>query len=205
MGILKVLPGKKVFFTSDYHLFHENILKFDGRPFDTVEEMHSEMISRHNSLVSPDDIVFNLGDCCHGFRGSDSELSNIITQFNGKIYYVPGNHEDHLRIIQKHWTVLPQIQDINIVDYNQIVNLCHFPIRVWDRAHWKSWHFFGHLHGGCKDDNGKRLNHDKKLLCKDVGIMTNDYYPILFDDIVDEFKDYSQDITPHLSLGRYGH
>ena len=36
----------KVLFTSDLHFGHENVIRFDGRPFSTVEEMDNELIRR---------------------------------------------------------------------------------------------------------------------------------------------------------------
>ena len=41
----------KVLFTGDLHFGHENVLKFDGRPFDTVEEMDAELVRRWNNKV----------------------------------------------------------------------------------------------------------------------------------------------------------
>lgn len=52
----------KVFFTGDLHFGHENVLKFDNRPFTTVEEMDAELIRRWNNKVSNEDLVYVLGD-----------------------------------------------------------------------------------------------------------------------------------------------
>lgn len=41
----------KVLFTGDLHLGHENVIKFDNRPFETVEEMDAELIRRWNNKV----------------------------------------------------------------------------------------------------------------------------------------------------------
>lgn len=38
-----------IYFTSDLHLFHKNVLKFDNRPFKSVEDMHLEIIKRWNN------------------------------------------------------------------------------------------------------------------------------------------------------------
>lgn len=51
-----------VFFTSDLHIGHENVLRFDSRPFQSVEEMDSEIIRRWNDKVKPGDLVYVLGD-----------------------------------------------------------------------------------------------------------------------------------------------
>lgn len=52
----------KIFFTSDLHFGHENVLRFDSRPFATVEEMDSELIRRWNAKVGRGDLVYVLGD-----------------------------------------------------------------------------------------------------------------------------------------------
>jgi calcineurin-like phosphoesterase family protein len=203
---MKIDRNRKVWFTSDYHLFHYNIIKFDNRPFKTLDEMHETILNNHNSVVGPNDLVLNLGDGVNAFREKDEALTDLLNQFNGEIYYLPGNHEDRIDLIHKCWKVIDkQILNIHLHQINQKVVLCHFPIRVWDCAHWGSWHLHGHLHGGCKNDEGALLNHDKKLKILDVGIMTNNYYPYSLDQIVSHMSQCSDDVTTHLSIGRYGH
>ena len=51
-----------IFFTSDHHFYHSNIIKYCQRPFHSVEEMNEEMIRRWNSVVGVDDTVYYLGD-----------------------------------------------------------------------------------------------------------------------------------------------
>lgn len=58
--------GAKVFFTSDTHFTHANIIRFCSRPFKNVEEMDETMIANWNRVVGENDIVFHLGDFCMG-------------------------------------------------------------------------------------------------------------------------------------------
>ena len=51
----------KVFFTSDLHFGHENAIRFDNRPFKTVEEMDEELIRRWNAKVGKGDLVYVFG------------------------------------------------------------------------------------------------------------------------------------------------
>ena len=48
------------YYISDLHFFHQNILRFDQRPFATVEEMKNALISNWNSTVTNEDIVYIL-------------------------------------------------------------------------------------------------------------------------------------------------
>ena len=54
-----------IFYTSDLHLGHANVIRFDKRPFADVEEMDQYIITRWNNRVSEDDTVYILGDICH--------------------------------------------------------------------------------------------------------------------------------------------
>lgn len=56
----------KLFFTSDTHFFHANIIKYANRPFGSVEEMNEELIRCWNETVPEDGVVYHLGNFSFG-------------------------------------------------------------------------------------------------------------------------------------------
>lgn len=52
----------KLYFTSDHHFGHKNIIKFSERPFQDVHEMDEVLIQKWNEKVQPEDEVYHLGD-----------------------------------------------------------------------------------------------------------------------------------------------
>ena len=84
-----------VHFTSDTHFFHANIIKYCSRPFSGVEQMHSEMVGRWNSVVAPDDVIIHVGDLTAGLSNRREELKGLIRSLNGTKVLIRGNH-DHL-------------------------------------------------------------------------------------------------------------
>lgn len=84
----------KIFFTSDLHFGHENVLRFDSRPFATVEEMDSELIRRWNAKVGRGDLVYVLGDMIWKSRNDDAPA--LIRSLNGQIILIKGNHDRFL-------------------------------------------------------------------------------------------------------------
>ena len=49
---ITMLDMGKIYFTSDNHFGHEGVIRFDNRPFASVEEMDAEMIRRWNAKVT---------------------------------------------------------------------------------------------------------------------------------------------------------
>jgi calcineurin-like phosphoesterase family protein len=77
------------FFTSDYHIGHNNIIAYSQRPFQNTEEMTREIIARHNAVVGPDDIVYNVGD----FALNEKLVQEVLGQLNGTQHLIAGNHD----------------------------------------------------------------------------------------------------------------
>ena len=78
-----------VFFTSDQHFFHKNIIEYSGRPFSDVEEMNEAMIDRFNAKVPDNGRTYHLGD----FAWGDKHVAPILRRLNGIHYLVSGNHD----------------------------------------------------------------------------------------------------------------
>lgn len=81
----------KVFFISDLHFGHKDVIAFDHRPFKDVEEMDAEMIRKWNAKVSHGDHVFVIGDMFGGV--TTAHAGEIVHSLNGKIHLIRGNHD----------------------------------------------------------------------------------------------------------------
>ena len=83
------------FFSSDHHFFHRNILKYEAqaRPFSDVDEMNHHLIIAWNSVVSPTDEVFYLGDFAMASRRQQEQVAEIVQQLNGRKILIRGNHD----------------------------------------------------------------------------------------------------------------
>lgn len=90
--------SKNVFFLSDNHFCHSNILNFydyHGRPlragFSDVISMNEYMIEQWNSVVRPNDKVYHLGDII--ISTSRYRFEEIFPKLNGDIVLIKGNHD----------------------------------------------------------------------------------------------------------------
>ena len=79
-----------IWFSSDSHYSHENILKLCNRPFESVPQMNEALMRNHNRVVAPDDLVIHLGDFAMGLR--EQSLKHLAC-LNGKHILVAGNHD----------------------------------------------------------------------------------------------------------------
>lgn len=82
-----------IWFISDTHFHHANIIKYCNRPFKDPEEMNEALIENWNAVVRPNDHVWHLGDVGLGFGGDASVLSAVLRRLAGKKRLVIGNHD----------------------------------------------------------------------------------------------------------------
>ncbi len=177
--------GKKIYFTSDTHFSHENIIKYCRRPFKGIEEHDSELIRRWNEKIPDDAIIYHLGDV--GF-GSSKYIDEILKQLHGKIYLVIGNH-DWRKVVDKHsWRFEEMTQQVNMKIGKRHIVLNHYPMLAFAGA-WRgldaTWQLFGHVHTSPYTDEGLDQQRMKMLFTTqyDVGVDNNDFTPVSYDDV----------------------
>lgn len=82
----------KIWFISDTHFNHLNIIKYCDRPFKSVEEMNHTLVHNWNSVVSDEDTVYFLGDFS---LGNYEKFVNFTKILKGHKHFIFGNH-DHV-------------------------------------------------------------------------------------------------------------
>ena len=173
--------GDRVFFTSDTHFHHANIINFCGRPFKNVEVMNETLIANWNSVVGPDDIVFHLGDFC---LGGSAEWTNILNRLNGKIYLIVGNH-DIKNLRQGYYSHFEHIaMQMHIEVGKQKIYLNHCPFLCYGGAYRDTWQLFGHVHTS-KQNTGIDAPRLHMLFPTqyDVGVDNNNFTPVSFEQV----------------------
>lgn len=70
----------KIFFSSDLHFGHQNIIKYCSRPWKTAAEMDEALIANWNNTVTEGDIVYILGDV---FFCDEQRASSILSRLAG--------------------------------------------------------------------------------------------------------------------------
>lgn len=187
-------PNDKIFFTSDPHFGHANIIKFCNRPFKSVEEMNEALIKNWNEKVPEDGLVFILGDFCFGgFPAWES----IVYRLNGKKYLIKGNHDmqqnlqNEARLNQMFdWVGSQMLIEVG----NRKVYLNHYPFLCYGGSYRSEkgavWALSGHTHI-CKTGNtGKDFERMKYLFPTqyDVGVDFNDFTPISFKEVEEKIE-----------------
>jgi len=169
-----------LWFFSDPHFWHANIIRYSNRPYRNVDEMNDAIIENTNALVGENDELFCLGDwAMYGGRGHERQIaSDLLRRFRcRRIHLVFGNHDKPRREIAPAFTSANDMMEIKVPDggNRQSIVLCHYALRVWNKSHHGSWHLYGHSHGSLTDD--------PHSLSFDVGVDCHDYKPISYDQV----------------------
>lgn len=171
--------GVELYFTSDTHFGHTNIIKYCDRPFSDARRMDAELIRRWNDTVGDDDVVYHLGDFTlagHAFA------RRILSQLRGRIRVLgyPWHHDskwlprDGSSLVSRSGhpvEILGPMLVTSIVmpgGQKKRVHMCHYPLAQWDGRHHGAWHLHGHSHG---------TYHGEGAIL-DVGVDCHDFRPI---------------------------
>lgn len=161
----------QVFFISDMHFGHANIIKYENRPFTNVDEMDNTLISNWNKAVGKGDKVFILGDV--SFYNKEKTKS-ILVMLNGNKILILGNHDKDRSLAWWRETGLDEVYQYPIV-YNDFYILSHEPVYLSENMPYANIH--GHTH---------HLKYaDRQFF--NVSVECIGYTPISFDKVKEQF------------------
>lgn len=84
-----------IWLTSDLHFMHDKPFLYEPRGFTSITEMNEAVVERWNSVVKPDDVVYNLGDIAFNDINRSIHYINLL---NGHQYWIRGNHDTNNKI-----------------------------------------------------------------------------------------------------------
>lgn len=169
-----------IYFTSDNHFGHANILRLCGRPFADVQEMDAFMESAWNSTVRPQDEVYVLGDLM--FRTA-ADPASLLSRLNGKKHLIVGNHDPSWMKktdVDRFFVSVSALETLRI-DRVPIV-LCHYPMLEWDGYYAGAYHVFGHIHNKTDQLYFPLIAANDRML--NAGVDVNGFRPVLFPELV---------------------
>ena len=183
----------KTFFISDLHFGHENILKFDNRPFKDIEIHDKALIDNWNKVVGIDDDVWILGDISWY---NAKKTIDIFNQLNGNKHLCKGNHDGKLLKNKQVQELFVEICDYKEIrspfDNNAGIVLCHFPMPFYNNHFYGWYHLYGHVHTSFEWNMMNRNQYEMRELygkesrAYNVGCMVPymNYIPRTLEDII---------------------
>ena len=160
-----------IYFISDLHLNHTNIIKYCSRPFSTVEEMNNILIANWNKIIGLEDVVYYGGDFALGPKKVFRRISECL---NGHKHFIRGNH-DHIskqQILESGWETVSY--KVNLEYAGKKLLLQHHPdADVADDVIL----VYGHVH----NKPAERLPHQSFCMC----VERNNYKPVSIDWVLE--------------------
>lgn len=190
---LTIEKDQHIWFTSDLHFGHRNVLRFCDRPWNDEKEMGNGLIENWNNTVGDNDIVFILGDV---FWFNDSHnIKKVLSKLKGKnIYIIPGNHDDFKSYHRVDDDRINLCEDVVVTWITregkklQEIWLSHYPMMTWPHRENGAYQFFGHIHS--KPDKKEGVDQDLPLHWNqlDVGCDYWDYKPVSLEALENTIK-----------------
>jgi calcineurin-like phosphoesterase family protein len=160
--------GQNVFFVSDPHLQHRNLVRGESRwddktgcrDFDSVKEMNFQIVESFKKALNLQSILFIIGDILFGDK---KQLEFWLRQFKcAEIHLIYGNHCDFIRDdvkLQRLFTTCSDYQEIYCRGKDGHYTICclfHYPMKSWRDSHKGSYALTGHVHGNLPYDEAER-------------------------------------------------
>lgn len=199
----------KVYFVSDLHISHKNILKhspnrikaFNLNGEDDIKKHDEEIINMWLSMTKRNDHIYVLGDFIMTNKEETKKILNILKSNGCKIHLIQGNHDKSLKGLDNYFESVDLLKNVkfkktmfNFIEeeYFEVV-MCHYPMKSWFNKPRGSMNLYGHIH-----DNAPYVDTETDDLCLNVGLdcLHMNYKLISLEEIYKYYKSKLNGLTP---------
>jgi len=156
-----------IWFTSDHHFGHSNVVRYNKRPFLTgridakgkpevdIDRHDAILIQNWNNHVMPRDTVYFLGD--FAYRNKEA-ATKYRQRLNGNIFFIEGNHDSASHQIRNLFSWYGSVHEMKyrVENHTELLEgtifLSHYAHRVWNKCHYNSFHLYGHSHNSLPEN-----------------------------------------------------
>lgn len=131
-----------IYFTSDSHFGDPRVLRIDRRPFASVPEHDAALVAAWAEVVGPGDEVWHLGDFS---RGDVATVEALLEALPGRKHLIIGNNDGPATLAAAGWASVQHYVELELD--GELLILCHYPFRTWNKQGKKSINLHGHSHG----------------------------------------------------------
>ena len=175
-----------IFYISGTHFGHENIIGLSNRPYNSIEEMNSDLIRRWNEKVRNSDTVYILGDMF--FRCDYAE--SILSELKGKKHLIVGNHDGSWMTKIDATPYFKSINNMITVSAGNVgATLCHYPLVTWPHMK-KTYMIHGHLHNEKDFDFWHILRDNDRIL--NAGVDINGFEPVTLEEMIENNRKFKE-------------
>lgn len=175
------------YYISDTHFGHKSVMRYDNRPFGSVDEMDETMIQLWNETVKDTDVVYILGDfSCY----KEDKTAFILGRLKGHKILIKGNHDHVSCKVAKYFDRICDYAEVT--DNGRKVVLSHYPMPFWNGQFRDTIHLYGHVHNSRQYKHCLRIEKELRELQNipmrmfNVGCMMKymNYMPRTLDEIL---------------------
>ena len=172
-----------IYLSSDLHLMHDKPFVWKERGFCSPEHMSEGIVKRFNAILSDDDELYLLGDCCMGINENSFPF---LKKIKGHKHLIIGNHDSDARIEEyKKQNIFETIEYGGRIKFHKRhYILSHYPMLVGNSSNEKVWNLHGHTHQKSKFGTIPQCYH--------VGVDSHSCYPISLEQIHKDITEVRQ-------------
>ena len=173
-----------IYFTSDLHLGHDNIIKLCQRPFLTIDEMDAAIIENWNRRVKSNDVVYLIGDAIWDKK----KVAYYMEQLSGKKILVTGNHDSTWAKREENRKYFEEITPYVEVHLNgHPITMCHYPMLEWkssreEKGRKLGYLIHGHIHNRISEEYRQLYLQFNAL---NAGVDINGFTPVSFEKLLE--------------------